>query len=403
MNNKSWTIFALLVVFAMAAALGAYRIGFQYGLQETQNIEITYLNAETPSGTTVDFSLFWQAWDRLKERHIDGGEVSDQALLYGAIEGLTGAYDDPNTNFFTPEDSQKFTEDIQGNFGGIGAEIGIKNNQLQVVAPLKGTPADQAGLKAGDKILEVDGEPTDGLTVQDAVKIIRGEIGSAVVLTIFQEDWNQTREIEITRANIQVPVVEWEMKEGNVAHLQIYSFSGTTSSAFNRAVSEAFLQGADRFVIDLRNNPGGLLDTAVDLAGWFLQKGSIVAIEEFSTGEEITFTARGNEALKNVPIVVLINEGSASASEILAGALQFNRDIPLVGMHSFGKGTVQQLESLKDGSTLKITVAHWLLPNGERIEKNGIAPDHEVDITEEDFENERDPQLDEALRIVNEL
>ncbi|MFH1188470.1 MAG: S41 family peptidase [bacterium] len=402
MNKKSWIIVGSMIVIIVGLSSASYYAGFQIGLQGTKNIVVNYQNAETPADVTADFSLFWQAWDKLRERHIDGGTIPDQTLIYGAIKGLTNSYGDPNTNFFEPEDSKKFTEDISGNFGGIGAEIGIREKQLLVIAPLKNTPAEKAGLKANDKILEIDGKSTDGVSVNEAVKIIRGEIGTSVTLTISREEWEESRKIDITRSNIQVPVVEWKMKDDKIAHIQIFSFSGTTDSAFNRAVTEAILQGAKGIVLDLRNNPGGLLDTAVDIAGWFVPKGTLVVSEKFATGEEIIFAARGNNSLRDLPVVVIMNGGSASASEILAGALHIDRNVPLVGEHSFGKGTVQQLESLKDGSTLKITVAHWLLPDGTQIEKNGIAADYEVPLTEEDIKAERDPQLDKALELVKE-
>lgn len=402
MTKRSWIFAFLLFLAVIGLSAATYRIGYTLGTQEPKNINVTYSNAETPANVSADFSLFWQVWDKLRERHFDAEKITDQDILYGAIEGLVGAYGDPNTNFFTPEDSKKFTEDINGNFGGIGAEIGEKENQLIVVAPLKNTPAEKAGVMANDKILEINGESTEGLDVSEAVKKIRGEIGTTVTLTMLREEWSEARKIEITRANIQVPVVEWEMKDGKIAHIKVFSFSGTTTSAFNKAVVDALMGGAEGMVIDLRNDPGGLLETAVDLAGWFMPRGSVVTTEKFTTGEETVFTARGNEALVGMPTVVLINGGSASASEILAGAMRVNQKIPLIGEKSFGKGTVQQLENLKDGSTLKVTVAHWLLPDGSQIEKNGIIPDHEVKLTEEDVKAERDPQLEKALEVLRE-
>jgi len=402
MTKRSWIIASFAFLAFLGFSVAAYKVGYSLGAQETKRIDVHYTNAETPANVSADFGLFWQVWDKLRERHFDAKIVTDEQVLYGAIEGLVGAYGDPNTNFFTPEDSKKFSEDINGNFGGIGAEIGEKENQLMVVAPLKNTPAEKAGIMANDKILEINGESTEGLDVNEAVKKIRGEIGTTVTLTMLREEWTEARKIDIVRANIQVPVVEWEMKDGKIAHIKVFSFSGTTTSAFNKAVVDALLGGAEGFVIDLRNDPGGLLEVAVDLGGWFMPRGSVITTEKFSTGEETVFTARGNEALVGIPTVALINGGSASASEILAGAMRINQNIPLIGEKSFGKGTVQQLENLKDGSTLKVTVAHWLLPDGSQIEKNGIMPDHEVKLTEEDVKAERDPQLEKALEVIRE-
>ena len=269
-----------------------------------------------------------------------------------------------------------------------------------VVAPLKNTPAERAGLKSGDQILEIDGRPTEELTVDEAVKLIRGELGTTVTLTIGREEWNEPNEISIVRENIQIPTVEWEMKEGNIIYLKLYSFTANAPQAFYQAVLQGLQARGKGMVLDLRNNPGGYLDVSVNLAGWFLDRGDVVVIERFSSGEEKVFRARGNEALANFPVVVLVNEGSASASEILAGSLRINRDTELVGEKSFGKGTVQELEELSDGSTLKVTIANWLLADGTLIEGNGLEPDYPIPLTGEDTQSGRDPQLERAIELV---
>jgi carboxyl-terminal processing protease len=337
----------------------------------------------------------------LKSEHLKGAEAKDQDLLYGAIRGLTNSLGDSHTIFLPPEDSKKFEEDVTGNFGGIGAEIGVRNDQLVIIAPLKGNPAEKVGLKAGDKILAIDGKSTQGLDVNEAVKKIRGEIGTEVSLTIFRDGWDQTRDFKIVRANIQVPTMDWEpITRGTkqIAHLKLYSFNQNAPFLFYKTILAAFFGKTDAIVLDLRNNPGGFLEVAVNLAGWFLDKGSVVVSEKFRSGEELVFRANGNGALKEVPTVILVNKGSASASEILAGALRDHLGVKLVGNQTFGKGTVQELRPLSDNSKIKLTIANWVLPAGGIIDDEGLKPDYEVEIKEE--ETATDPQLEKAIEVL---
>lgn len=395
-KNFSTLILTIVLVFAVA-----FFIGFGYGLSQTRNIIISGLNnAETPNGLTADFSVFWEAWDKLKSEQINAKKISNQDMVYGAIKGIAGSLDDPYTVFFSPEDSKKFQDDIDGNFGGIGAEIGIRDKQLMVIAPLKNTPATRADLRAKDMILKIDNKITDGLTVEEAVKLIRGIKGTKVKLMILREGWKMPKDVEIVRETIQTPTVDWSIKNNDVIYLQLYSFNRNTDEVFKQAISEAKAKGGKKMILDLRNNPGGYLEVAQDIAGWFLKKGDVVVKQRFTDGNENVLLAKGNQSLKDMPVVILINEGSASASEILAGALKVDRGIDLVGEKSFGKGTVQQIVKLKDDSTLKITVANWLLPDGALIDKNGIEPNYKVKITEEDIKAEKDPQLEKALEII---
>jgi len=401
MKKEPIKILAAIVVLT-AALGGSYYVGFQDGLDQTKNITIEHLiNTDTPEEVKTDFNLFWEAWDKLKTEHIKGEEITDEDLLYGAISGLAKAFGDPNTVFFTPDDSQKFNEDVRGNFSGIGAEIGIKDGQLVVVSPLKDSPAEEAGLLPGDQILQIDGKSTSDLEVEDAVKLIRGELGTTVTLTILREGWDSSQNFEITRANIQVPTVEWEMVEGNIIHLQLFSFTRNTALDLQRATLAALLEGGDGLILDLRGNPGGLLDSAVSVAGFFIERGEIVVTEKFTSDEDNeVLRSFGNGALRNFPVVVLIDGGSASASEILAGAMRVQNSTLLIGEKSFGKGTVQQIESLSNDSTLKITIANWLLPDGTLIEGNGLEPDYPVEITDEDIAAGRDPQLEKAIEVL---
>ena len=282
----------------------------------------------------------------------------------------------------SPKKNEKFQEDIQGNFGGIGAEIGVKKNQLMVIAPLKDTPASRAGLKSGDKIFKINATSTEGMAVDEAVQLIRGPKKSEVILTIFRDGWDQTQDFKIIRDTILIPTLDYSMKDDNIAYFQLYSFNANAEQLFYQSVAKALLsEGARGMILDLRDNPGGYLDVAVNLAGWFVPRGTLVVKEESSAGVLQELKASGNAALVKFPVVVLINGGSASASEILAGALRDN--IPL-----------------RDNSYLKLTIAHWVLPSGKILENGGLDPDIEVKRTDDDIKNERDPQLDKAMEVL---
>lgn len=379
----------------------AFYLGLQRGFAETKNIIIQGVSGgETPDSISSDFSIFWQTWDKLKTEYVNGKDIKDQDLVYGAIDGLTKSLNDPYTEFFTPKDYKTFKENIGGNFSGVGMEIGIRNDQLVVIAPLKDSPAEKAGILAGDMILKIDDKATDGLNVSQAVQIIRGEAGTEVILNIFRKNWTKSKDFTITRASINIPTLDYEMK-GDIVYVQLYNFDGNTDTVFYNAMKDALLDKQTKgMVLDLRNNPGGYLDVAVNMAGWFIPKGDVVVKEKYADGKVDIFRANGNEALKNLPVIVLINGGSASASEILAGALRINRKIKLVGEKSFGKGSIQELQTLKDDSAIKVTVAKWLLPDDSAIDKVGLVPDITVALTENDINSGKDPQFDKALELI---
>lgn len=390
--------YPIVIVAALALLGSGFVSGYSVGKSFPEVIEVEGVtNIAGPSD--VDFSTFWESWQLINSDYLKSGEVSPKDKMYGAISGLVNSLGDPYSEFFSPEDSQKFQEDIQGNFSGIGAEIGLRKDQLTIIAPLKNSPAMRAGLKAGDQILLVDSTSTQDLTLDQAVRIIRGQEGTQVKLTILRTDWDESREFTITRARIEAPTLDFEMR-GDIAYIQLYSFNANAGRLFYDAIVKASNANARGVVLDLRNNPGGYLEVAVDLAGWFLPRGQVVVREANKNGTTDEFKARGNASLANIPTVVLINQGSASASEILAGALRDQRGIKLIGEKSFGKGTVQQLKDLRDGSSIKITIAHWVLPNGQILENEGLKPDIEVKLTEEDFEKDRDPQLDKAFEVI---
>lgn len=352
----------------------------------------------------VDFSLLWEAWNKLYENYVNPKALDTQKMIYGAVSGMVKSLDDPYTVFFNPEDAKTFLEDISGRFEGIGMEIGIRNGQLQVIAPLEGTPAQKAGLRPGDKIIKIDDVLTADITSEEAVSLIRGPKGTKVTLTIFRDIWKTTKEIILERAVIEVPSLTWELKEGNIAYIKFYQFSEKAEREFTQEAVEILNSPANKIILDLRNNPGGYLERAQDIAGWFLERDQVVVIEDFSKKEEQQiYKAQGNARFLDYSMVILINQGSASAAEILASAIRDNRGVKLIGETSYGKGSVQTLEELRDGSSLKITVAHWLTPKGELIADKGLDPDIKVEMTDEDYNQGRDPQLDKAIEIIKEM
>jgi carboxyl-terminal processing protease len=352
----------------------------------------------------VDFSLMWEVWAQLENNYVNPGDINAQELVYGAIAGMVEAVGDPFTIFFNPEETTTFLEDVGGQFEGVGMEIGVRDGQLQVISPIEGTPAEKAGLRAGDKIVKIGDVSSLDIKSEEAVALIRGPKGTEVTLTIFRDGWDTTQEFIIKRAVIKIPSMKWELKEGNIAYIQLYQFSEKSDQDFQKIALEILDSSATKIVLDLRNNPGGYLERAQDIAGWFLERGQIVVIEDFGNGQnEEIYKALGNSKLATYPIVILINQGSASASEILAAALKDNRGVTLIGETSYGKGCVQKLINLTDNSSLKVTVANWLTPNRNLIHNKGLDPDIKVEFTEEDYKQDIDPQLDKALEIIRQI
>jgi len=352
----------------------------------------------------VDFSLFWETWNILKEKFYQPEKFDTQKMIEGAISGMIKSLGDPYTSFYNPQETEEFFEEAKGTFEGIGIEIDKKGEKLLVVSPLAGTPAEKVGLRAGDLILKVEGKETTDMALEEAVKLIRGPKGTEVTLTISREGWKEPKEFKIVRATIKVPSLKWELKNGDIAYIKLYQFFDRTGDDFRKAAIEILNSPAKKIILDLRNNPGGYLEVSQEIAGWFLKRGDIVVIEDFGPGKEKNeYRAEGNERFLDYPMVVLINKGSASASEILAGALRDNRNVLLIGEKSFGKGSIQELEELRGGSSLKITIANWLTPKGQLITDKGLEPDIKVEMTEKDYEEGRDPQLDKALEIIKNL
>jgi len=322
----------------------------------------------------VPFSLYWDVWDQLKKKYV-GGETNDLDLFYGSLEGLVGALGDPYSAFMSPKIAEAFMSDLAGSFEGIGAEIGVKEGVLTVVAPLPDSPAERAGIAAGDVLVEIDGKDTAVMTLDAAVNAIRGARGTTVVLTIRRNGAETEQKITITRDVIDIKSIEWKMREGRSGYIKVNQFNEETWPEFESALTALLGRDMRGLIIDLRNNPGGFLQTAVQMTSEWLPDGETIVIERSRNKEEQVYRSSGGHRLRGMKTVVLVNQGSASASEIMAGALQDHGAAIIVGQQSFGKGSVQDFQILEDGSALKLTISEWLTPKNRQINKEGITPD----------------------------
>lgn len=402
--KKFWVFGFVVFLLILSFWLGVQK-GEKSVLKNSQEeISLEQANVIKKDGKIddIDFSLFWRVWDILKSKYVDSDKLDARKIFYGSIKGMLQATDDPYTGFFDPEENKKFNEDITGSFEGIGAEIGIRNGVLTIIAPLEGTPAEKAGLRSGDKIIKIGDKNTSDITIDQAVDMLHGKKGTEVKIEIYREGEKDTKEVSIIRDVINVKSVNFEEKKNDVAYVRISRFGDGTFKEFGQALSKIREMKPKSLILDLRNNPGGYLETSVEVGSKMLSKGSVVVIEEDKEGKKEELRAIGGDELSQIKTVILINEGSASASEILAGALRENREnVTLIGKKSYGKGSVQELVSLPQGTAMKVTVAKWLTPKGNQINEKGISPDVEVELTNDDYENNRDPQLDKALEIAN--
>ncbi|MDB5225384.1 MAG: ctpA [Candidatus Adlerbacteria bacterium] len=399
MNSSKLKALGVFLVVALAFGFGMYA-----GVSERVS---GLVSAQTVSGVqpaNVDFAKFWQAWSLLQnnfvETHASSSVPSDNEKLYGAIKGLTESYGDPYTTFFPPVEAKQFAEAISGSFGGVGMEMGDKDGAIVVIAPLKNSPAERAGILTGDAVIMVDATSTAGLSVDDAVKLIRGPKGESVKLTLKRPGVDDPIVVNIVRDTISIPLIVSSDKNG-VFTIELYSFSQNSGELFRQELRKFIQSGDSKLILDLRGNPGGYLEAAVQMASFFLPVGETVVTEDYKGKQEnIVHRSLGYNvfAKKKISMVVLANQGSASASEILAGALQQHGVAKLVGTRTFGKGSVQQLLELGGGAELKVTVARWLTPNGTSISDGGLTPDIEAARTKEDVEAGRDPQMDAALK-----
>lgn len=351
----------------------------------------------------ADFDQFWKAWNIINDKYVPTKHkaVSNQEKVWGAIGGLANSLGDPYTYFMPPQEKTLFEQDVKGSFGGVGMQIGVKDGVLTVIAPLKGSPSARAGILKGDKIYRIDNATTTNMDVDKALYLIRGEVGKAVHLTLIREGAKAPIEVSVVREVIAVPTIDTE-KKGDVFIIHLYGFPATGADLFRGALREFVQSGSSKLVLDLRGNPGGYLEVAVDMASWFLPTGSVVVSEEEKTGVGQVYRSKGYNVFGDkFHFVILIDGGSASAAEILSGALSQHGVATLVGTKSFGKGSVQELIPITDDTSLKVTIARWITPNGTNLSAGGLDPDVKVDYTKEDADAGRDPQMDKAIEILD--
>lgn len=396
---------SLLVLASLVLIGGAFSLGIYMGYAQRPEIDkvLSINNKETQVTTSADFNTFWKAWNLLKEKSIYSKDISDQDRVWGAIKGLASSMNDPYTVFFPPQENKLFNDEIQGSFSGIGAELGMKDKILTIISPLKGTPAFKAGIKSGDKILKIDNTSTNDMSVDKAISLIRGPTGSVVNLTILRPNEKLAREFKIIRDKIETPVIDTEVLPDNIFLIKFYSFSQNSAQLFRDALIKFSNSGSHKMIIDMRGNPGGYLDAAVNIGSWFIDEGKVIVSQDFadSNKKTLVFRSHGPKVFNDkLQLIVLVDGGSASAAEILAGALQEHGVATLVGEQTFGKGSVQELLSITDTTSLKVTVAKWLTPNGTSISLKGLTPDVKVPFTLKDLESKKDPQMDKAVELL---
>ncbi len=399
-RSSKTTWFVISLVLVCLAFGGGFFLGGRSSQSSGKNVFsglVTGKPGRISSGEDIDFKLFWDVWDVVKKEYVDSDKLTEKKLFYGALQGLVQATDDPYSVFLNPEEAKDFEQDLAGTFEGIGAEIGFRNEVLTIMAPIEDMPAMKAGVRAGDQIYKINGENTANFSLEEAIKKIRGPKGTTVTLTVLRAKESKPIDISIVRDTVIVKSIKttWLEKE-QIFVIKVYNFNDDTKNLFNQAVSEALRKKAKGLVLDLRNNPGGYLETAVAMASSWVPEGSIV-IEQFGDNRKIEHSAMGTAPLVDMPTVVLVNQGSASASEIVAGALKDYGKAILVGEKTFGKGSVQVLRNLSDGSVVKVTTAKWLTPKGSYIHETGIEPDINIERTPEDRAANKDPQLDRAI------
>ncbi len=352
----------------------------------------------------ADLTTFWRVWRILADKYVDEHSINQQDMVYGAIKGMVSALDDPYTAYMTPDETKEFNQNLEGKLEGIGAELTVKDKSLVVVSPLKDSPAEKAGLKPEDIVYKIDGNLTSEMTLFDAIMKIRGPKGTNVTLTIIRMDKDEPFDITITRASVEIESVSMEDKKNGIFYISINQFNDNTMPEFYDKVNQLLLKEPKGLILDLRNNGGGYLDIAVDILSELLkgQKEAVTIKQRLSSDDETLYVS-GKPHLADVPVAVLINHGSASASEIVAGAIQDHKRGILIGEQSFGKGSVQEVDKLSDGSSLRVTIAKWYTPKGNNIDKVGIKPDMIVEISKEDAKVEKDTQLETALKYLKDL
>lgn len=405
-SKNKYPLFNFFAQFTLVAVI-FFAIGFTFGEKKFEITKkgfvpvISVTNKLPPKEQNLDFSLFWDVFETLPQKYIDKSAFESQKLLYGAISGMVRSLGDPYTAFLDPKQNESVKSELAGSYEGIGIQIGFnKDKRMVVIAPLSGTPAKSAGVLPKDLILKIDDRETFDLTLPEAVELIRGPAGSKVKLVLQHESQDESYELEIERAKINVKSVEVEFRDQGgqkIAVMKVSRFGDKTDSEWDSAVNEVLGRQTDGVIVDMRNNPGGLLSSSIHLASEFMT--GTVAQQEFADGSVVKLPADHVGKLLKMPVVVLVNSGSASAAEIFAGAIQDSKKGKIVGEKSFGKGTVQDVVDLPGGAGLHVTVAKWLTPKGNSINGSGIVPDVIIEFPS-DSQGDLDPQLEKALEIV---
>lgn len=353
----------------------------------------------TPAELEDLFAPFWQSWDLVHENFIDQ-PVDDELMMQGAIRGMMDSLGDQHSSYMDPDQYRQANMPLEGSYEGIGAWVDATREYLTILSPMEGSPAEKAGLQPGDQIIAIDGEDMTGIDGNLVIRKVLGPAGTSLTLTIFRQEAGEPFDVTLERAEIILPTLETDTLDENIAYIKLYNFSQKATADFEAAVEELLAQNPEGMILDLRNNPGGERDSAVAITSQFIDQG-VIMYQEYGDGSRDTFDALEGGLATDIPMVLLINEGSASGSEIVAGAIQDHQRGTLVGMTSFGKGSVQNWIPLVDEEGLvRITFARWLTPNGRTIHEVGVVPDIEIELTEEDFQNDLDPQLEKAVEIL---
>jgi carboxyl-terminal processing protease len=409
MNSSPWKFILLvlaLIIIIFGSFSGGFLVGQAFPLLNQNNstattTTLTNSTFSTSSSEELDtlFQPFWETWNYVIDQYVDQ-PVDQTIMMRGAISGMLESLGDPHTSYMDPEMFRQQNTPLQGEYEGIGAWVDITGDYLIIISPMPNSPAEKQGLKSGDQIIAIDGEDMTGIEGNLVLRRILGKAGTDVTLTIFRPTTNETIDMTITRQKITIPSVTGEMLENDIAYIQLINFGEKTHQDLRNILKDLLKQKPVGLILDMRNNGGGYLNTAIDVASEFVSQSPIM-YEEFGDGERITYKAKPNGLATEIPLVVLINEGTASASEITAGAIQdYGRGV-LVGKTSYGKGSVQNWVTLQnDQGAIRVTIARWLTPNERQINSLGLAPDYEIEITEEDIEAERDTQLEKALELL---
>jgi carboxyl-terminal processing protease len=389
----------LIILFAIYSAI-LLAGGYVIGVTNWPLAQLGLVSSNIPDEAEAVFDPFWEVWNVANEQYFDQ-PLEPTTLMEGAIEGMLSTLDDPNTRYLPPAAEESARSSMEGEIQGIGVLVEMVEDQITVVSPFEGSPADRAGIQPGDVLLEADGVDLAGMDLSDAAALIRGPAGTDVHLVILRDD--ETLEFDVTRDVVQIPSVRGEMLEGDVAYVRLSRFGNRTPEELQEVLDELLSQEPQGMILDLRNNPGGGLDSSVDIADEFLDEG-VVLTERFGNGRERVFRASDSGIAQEIPLVVLINEGSASASEVLAGAIHDRQRGTLIGETSFGKGTVQTWHSLSNGGGVRITTARWLTPDGTWVHESGLTPDVVVPAAEEPPEGpEDDPQVQAAIDTLRDI